>query len=133
MLRKHRHDSVDKINRSCSFLCLTVKYRIRLHIVGHISYMYSYLIVSIWKSPQRKCIVKILGILRVYSESRDITHINTLRNLLGRDSGSDFKRRFINIFRIMIWQSEFCQNRMDLSIVFTGFAKNIYNFSLRIF
>ena len=71
-LGQHRHSPVHEIYRSAPCLGLIVHDRARVDVMGDISYMDSYFVIAVFEGSERKGVIEVLGVSRVYSECEHI-------------------------------------------------------------
>ena len=85
-MRKHRYNTVYKIDTCSSLICFFVKRTVFFYIIAHICDVNSKVIESIF-FRYSYCIIQVFCIFTIYSNCLQITQINS--------SGIIFRRQFI--------------------------------------
>ena len=132
LLRKHRDSPVHKIHRSAPLLSLLVHHGTWLHIMGHICNMYPDLIIAVVQFPERKGVVKVLGICRVDGEGQHIAEIPSLFPVGSRYLVRNLVRGILHLRLEPVRQGKFRKDCMHFGIIFPGFPEHIHQMPDRV-
>ena len=99
--------------------------------MGYIGDVNSHLIIAVIECANRKCVVKVLGILRVDGKCGDSAHIAAFCYHIGGDAGIDFISRKHNILGIDVWQPELGKYGILFRVIIAGLTENVNNLAYR--
>ena len=97
----------------------------------HIGDMDSNLVIAVIEDLERKCIVEVLRIGRVYRESKSVTEILSFCQVLSRYLIGNAVGRIGNLCLKPVRKCIFCKDCMHLRIVGTRFAEHIHDMAHR--
>ena len=131
-LWKHRNGAVDKIDRRCPLLCLTIDDVAFFHVMRHVGNVYAHFPQSVFQFPDRERIIEVLCILRIYRTGPHVPEVFTLLEVLFRDFSTDFLGGLFHPFRILVRQSVLGKDGVHFHIIVTGFAQHIHHFAHKV-
>ena len=131
LLGKHRHCSVNEIYRRAAAACLFIHHRARTDIMGHVRDMDTNLIVPVLKDTERKGVIKVLCIGRVYSECEYIPEIPALSYILGGYLVRNAVSRIRNLRFETIREGELRKDGMHFGVILARLSEHIHDVSVR--
>ena len=131
LLRKHRHSPVDQIYRSTTGLRLLIDHIARLHIMGDVSDMDSYFVISIFKLLERESVVKVLRISRVNRECQYITEVLSALKILSSNIFRYAVGCICDLRLETVWKGIFRKDSMHLGVVLARLSEHIDDMSAR--
>ena len=95
--------------------------------MGNIRNVHSNLVIAVLKYLKRNCIVKILGICRVYCKCKDLPHILAAADLLGINLHRNLLCSLLNLRGKLVRQPKLGKDGMHLGIILPRLSKYINN------
>src|SRR5690606_37465257 len=91
------------------------------------------LVLTVFQVLKRECVIEILRISRVNSESGRASKIASLFYLFSRDAGRNLACSVFNRFRKLQWEAEVRQDGVHLGVVFSFLSEYMFDRSYRVF